>query len=79
METVRVHYSSRQAMVKGVMTMTREGSQVCGITTLAENSYRVEFARQVAPELADDSKLAGPTVGHREPVGHPTGQVARPR
>ncbi len=79
MEIERVSYTSRKAMVKGVMTMTGEGWQVCGITTLAQNCYRVEFTRQVSSELADDSDLARQRVVHREPVGHPAGRAARPR
>ena len=79
METVGVHYPSRQAMVKGVMTMTGDGWQVCGIATLAENCYRVEFARQVASELADDTDLAWHTVGYCEPARHLNDRTNRPR
>ncbi len=79
MEIERVNYASRQAMVKGVMRMTGEGWQVCGITTLAQNYYGAEFARQVGQERADDSDLTRQRVVYGEPVGHPTGRVARPR
>ena len=68
MDTETVSYTSRQAMVKGVMRMTSEGWQVCGISTLAHNCYRVEYARQVAPDLAKDSDPTGQTVGTREPA-----------
>ena len=74
MEIDRVNYASRKAMVKGVMTMTGEGWQVCGITTLAQNCYRVEFARDVSHVRADDSNLASQRVVHCQPVQHPPGR-----
>jgi len=79
MDIETVSYTSRQAMVKGVMTMTGAGWEVCGIATLAENCYRVEFARQVPPELVDNSDLAGPSAAHREPARQQSGRAARPR
>ncbi len=79
MEIERVNYANRKAMVKGVMTMTGEGWQVCGTTTLAQNCYRVEFARQVGQERADDSDLARQRVVHGEPVQHPPGRDIVPR
>jgi hypothetical protein len=79
MDIETVSYTIRQAMVRGVMTMTGDGWQVCGISTLAHNCYRVEYARQVAPDLADDSHPTGQTVGHRELARQQPGRTAHHR